>query len=73
MWHGLALLLKPFRDSVVTMVEAIRAERDGLDEDLAPEQCQCPVCGEARVDMLLINDDDIVECASCGVRYRLPA
>jgi hypothetical protein len=40
------------------------------DEDLAPEEYKCPICGERRMDWLVWVDDDMLECANCRVRYR---
>ena len=31
----------------------------------------CPACGECRMDELLIEEDDVVTCNSCGRTYTL--
>lgn len=41
------------------------------DEELVPQSCACPRCGEQRMDMLMLDDDDIVTCASCGEVYDI--
>ena len=71
-WAELARLLKPFRDRSAAMVERIRAEREGLDDDLVPPGAACPRCGELHVDELALQEDGGVDCASCGTHYQLP-
>ena len=71
-WAAMARLLKPFRDHVVARAAQIR-EEIADPADFAPEGCECPGCGERRVDELAINEDESVLCATCGRRYMLPA
>jgi Zn ribbon nucleic-acid-binding protein len=44
------------------------------DGDQEPDcvDSPCPRCGESRVDLLvwLHNDDEFMECLSCGETYR---
>ena len=42
------------------------------EEEFVPQEAACPRCGERRVDALTINDEDSVDCATCGHRYQLP-
>ena len=39
------------------------------DADTVVEGCECPGCGEDRVDTLGWLTDDVVECQSCGAHY----
>ena len=39
------------------------------DADTVCETCQCPCCGENRVDELVWIDDEVVECQSCSAHY----
>jgi len=41
-------------------------------QDLAPEACACPNCGERRVDELVLHEDETVHCETCGWDYVLP-
>ena len=71
-WVEFARLLKPFRDHARERFDAIREEL-GVDEsEWASAEAGCPVCGERRIDELGINDDETVDCATCGSRYALP-
>ena len=70
-WAEMARLLKPFRDHVVARAAQIR-EEIADPADFAPAGCECPGCGERRVDELAINEDGSVVCATCGRRYMLP-
>jgi hypothetical protein len=40
--------------------------------ELVAEGAGCPYCGERNMDRLLIQDDGIVDCATCQRRYKLP-
>lgn len=40
-------------------------------DDLVPPGCQCPHCGENRVDYLVIVEDDAVRCLTCYNTYHL--
>jgi hypothetical protein len=71
-WAELARLLMPFWELARELVNRIREDREGLDDDLAPTSCACPGCGELRIDMLGINDYESVDCATCGAHYQLP-
>ena len=40
--------------------------------EIVPEYCQCPECGEDRMDWLIWSDDgDELECQTCGEVYRV--
>lgn len=38
-------------------------------EDLAPESCACPACGERDMDNLVWIDDETLRC-ECGREYK---
>jgi len=43
-----------------------------LDDEVA-DGCQCPACGERRVDCLVWQKDEVhVKCTTCGKRYAPP-
>ena len=43
---------------------------DGQDYELVQDGCECPACGENRIDFLIWNDHlDTVKCASCNHEY----
>ena len=42
------------------------------DNEHVPEKAACPQCGERQADCLTINDEDSVDCATCGNHYHLP-
>ena len=71
-WAELARLLKPFRDEAKQRVDAVRAGMGAGESEWAPEGAGCPVCGERRTDELTINDEDSVDCVTCGHHYQLP-
>jgi hypothetical protein len=35
-----------------------------------PPDDACPRCGEDKADRLVWQDDDVVECQTCGTRYE---
>lgn len=37
--------------------------------ETVPKKLECPECGENRVDILEISDDDYVTCLTCGNVY----
>ena len=41
------------------------------DEDLVPNDCECPHCGEARMDYLALDEDEWVTCQTCLTEYPL--
>jgi hypothetical protein len=43
------------------------------DDQRCPQGCECPRCGEHKMDQLAIDleDDDYIDCQSCGQRYRV--
>ena len=41
------------------------------DTDTVRQTLACPVCEESRVDWLIIQDDERVECQTCGAIYNL--
>ena len=43
------------------------------DDQRCPRGCECPRCGEHKMDQLAIDleDDDYIDCQSCGQRYRV--
>ena len=48
------------------------ATRDELAAvDAVGSGCECPTCGNAEMDTLCLDDDDVVECLACGTRYAL--
>jgi DNA repair exonuclease SbcCD ATPase subunit len=64
---------------IEAQIEHLRAEASELerqldreDEALVAEGAGCPYCGERNLDRLLIQDDGIVDCATCQRRYKLP-
>jgi hypothetical protein len=40
-------------------------------EERVPDCWACPNCNEDRIDWLLIEDDDVVDCATCGQGYEI--
>lgn len=48
-------------------------DEDDYDEDDDRACAPCPLCGEDRVDWLLIPewDDNAVHCETCGLWYKL--
>lgn len=43
-----------------------------VDEEEVPEEWWCPNCSESRIDMLVIQDDEVhVHCLRCGEVYTL--
>ena len=49
--------------------DELDCEYSGID-DVEPEDA-CPNCGETRVGYLSEGDDGVVECLSCGARWRM--
>jgi hypothetical protein len=48
------------------------ATRDELAAvDAVGSGCECPTCGNAEMDTLCLDDDDVVECGECGSFYTL--
>jgi transcription elongation factor Elf1 len=53
------------------------ADYDPEAEDIVPDMWACPICHEARVDMLAIQRDedgeplDAVICENCGAHYDI--
>ncbi len=43
-----------------------------VEDELVAEEWSCPRCGERRMDWLEVQEDDSIECATCGQRYELP-
>jgi hypothetical protein len=39
------------------------------DDDLVPNGCECPHCGENRIDYLVLDEEDWVTCETCGTEY----
>ena len=40
--------------------------------EIVPEYCQCPECGEDRMDWLTWSDaGDELECQTCSAVYRV--
>jgi len=67
-WAEMARLLKPFRDHVAGRYATLQAEL--RDEDLVRPGHGCPSCGERRMDELIVQEDESVECSTCGRRYE---
>jgi len=42
---------------------------DVTEGELVAESCNCPRCGERRMDWLVWREDE-VRCASCGYQYN---
>ena len=36
---------------------------------IAPEPCWCPKCNESRQAYLAWDDNDYLNCATCGAKY----
>ena len=56
------------------LIDILLAIADELDPPLADVVAvanACPGCGERRTDQLVWNDD-MVQCARCGTRFRPP-
>jgi len=49
---------------------ARRRDRLFLTETVPPND-QCPRCHEERMDYLVWQDDDVVQCHTCGCEYTL--
>ena len=48
------------------------ATRDEIEAvDVVGSGCECPTCGNAEMDELYLDDDDVVECLECGTFYAL--
>jgi len=43
---------------------------DSLMEDSVDKSSECPNCGEDRVDYLVWQDDEIVQCTACKHTYN---
>jgi len=62
---------------LVTQAEmALDEIRERLNVSASPnahvgEAHACPHCGETHQDKLVWQDDETIECASCGTRYEL--
>jgi hypothetical protein len=41
------------------------------DEALVPDGCECPHCGERRIDYLVLDEDEWVMCESCSTEYPI--
>ena len=41
------------------------------DDEMVPETCQCPHCGEARIDYLALDEDDWVTCQTCFMEFPI--
>lgn len=41
------------------------------EEDLVPEGCECPHCGETRIDYLVLDEEDWVVCETCCTEYPI--
>ncbi|MBZ0173000.1 MAG: hypothetical protein K8E66_11505 [Phycisphaerales bacterium] len=45
-------------------------EKNTPNDDMVDESDACPNCGQRDPDCLVWQDDDFVECQTCGAVYR---
>lgn len=61
--------LRVARKEARKMLEQMEPARDPWSVEEVQEQFRCPACGERRMDYLIMSDEGIVTCGTCGAQY----